>query len=301
MTIGVYLQDGSAKDWVSALADQMPNEFVADVADIANPADVEILVVGNPTASELSQYTSVRFVQSTYAGPDRYSSDPDRPAVPAARIVGGGLAIAMAEFVTAAVTSAHRQFPAYRDQQSERDWNALDQPLAADRTIGFLGNGPLAQASARMVAGLGFQVMAWARSQRSGDIPVVAGADGFSDLLHKSTVVVNLLPLTPETTGLLDVVAFEQFRSGAALVHCGRGPQVKTLDLIASLDSGQISHAWLDVFAIEPLASDDPLWTHPSVTITPHIAASSSPHLLAADIAKNISRFRSHRELKGLI
>jgi glyoxylate/hydroxypyruvate reductase A len=301
MTIGVHLQDGSTEDWVSALADQMPSELVADVADIASPTDVEILVVGNPTASELSQFTSVRFVQSTYAGPDRYSSDPDRPDVPVARIIGGGLAIAMAEFVTAVVMSAHRQFPAYRDQQSEQDWNALDQPVAADRTIGFLGNGPLSQASARMVAGLGFQVMAWARSPRQGDIPVVAGVDGFSDLLHRSAVVVNLLPLTLETTGLLDAVAFEQFRSGAAFLHCGRGPQVEILDLIAALDSGQVSHAWLDVFAIEPLPSDDPLWVHPDVTITPHIAASSSPDLLAADIAENIRRFRSHREPKGLI
>jgi glyoxylate/hydroxypyruvate reductase A len=113
--------------------------------------------------------------------------------------------------------------------------------------------------------------------------------------------VVNLLPLTPETTGLLDVGAFDQFRPGAALVHCGRGPQVHIPDLIAALDSGQLSHAWLDVFAIEPLPSNDPLWTHPAVTVTPHIAASSSPDLLAADIAENIRRFRSHGELKGLI
>ena len=301
MTIGVYLPGGSARDWVSALADQMPNEVVVDVVDTADPSDVEILVVGNPTASELSRFTSVRFIQSTYAGPDRFSSDPDRPDVPTARITGGGLATAMAEFVTTAVMSAHRQFPAYRYQETERNWYALDQPVAADRTIGFLGIGPLAQASARMVAGLGFQVMAWARSPRQGDVPVVAGVDGLADLLHRSAVVVNLLLLTPETTGLLDVGVFDQFRQGAALVHCGRGPQVHIPDLIAALDSGQLSHAWLDVFTIEPLPSSDPLWTHPAVTVTPHIAASSSPDLLAADIAENIRRFRSHGELKGLI
>jgi glyoxylate/hydroxypyruvate reductase A len=301
MTIGVYLPNGPAKDWVSALADQMPNELVADVADIPDPTDIDILVVGNPTASELSRFRSVRFVQSTFAGPDRFSSDPDRPNVPTARITGGGLAVAMAEFVTTAVMSAHRQFPAYRDQQIEREWSAIDQPVAADRTVGFLGIGPLAQASARMVAGLGFQVMAWARSPRGGDVPVVAGVDGLSDLLRRSAVVVNLLPLTPETTGLLDVRAFDQFRRGAALVHCGRGPQVHIPDLISALDAGRLSHAWLDVFAIEPLPSGDPLWTHPAVTITPHIAASSSPDLLAADIADNISRFRNDEELKGLI
>ncbi len=301
MTIGVYLPDGSAKDWVSALAHQMPNEDVADVADIADPTDVEILVVGNPAASELSRFTSVRFIQSTYAGPERLSSDPDRPDVPTARISGGGLAITMAEFVTAAVMSAHRQFPAYSDQQTERVWKDLDQPVAADRTVGFLGYGSLAQVSARMVAGLGFRVMAWARSPRDGDIPVVAGTDGLSDLLRRSAVVVNLLPLTPETTGLLDAAAFEQFQPGAALVHCGRGPQVKIPDLIAALDSGQLSHAWLDVFTIEPLPSDDPLWTHPAVTITPHIAASSSPGLLAADVAANINRFRNQEEPEGLV
>lgn len=301
MAIGVFLPDGSAEDWVAALADRMPNEVVADVSDITDPTDVEILVVGNPTASELSPFTSIRFVQSTYAGPDRFSSDPDRPDVPAARITGGGLAVAMAEFVTTAVMSAHRQFPAYRDQQTERNWETLDQPIAADRTIGFLGIGPLAQASAAMVAGLGFRVMAWARSSRAGDVPVVSGADGLSELLHRSDVVVNLLPLTPETTGLLDVGALDQFRRGAALVHCGRGPQVNIPDLIAALDAGQLSHAWLDVFAIEPLPSGDPLWTHPRVTITPHVAASSSPDLLAADVADNISRFRNGEDPRGVI
>jgi len=301
MTIGVFLPDGSAKDWVSVLADRMPNEVVADVSHITDPTDVEILVVGNPTASELSAFTSVCFVQSTYAGPDRFSSDPDRPDVPAARITGGGLAVAMAEFVTTAVMSAHRQFPAYRDQQAERSWEALGQPIAADRTIGFLGIGPLAQASAAMVAGLGFRVMAWARSSRAGDVPVVSGIDGLSELLRRSDVVVNLLPLTPETTGLLDVGAFDQFQRGAALVHCGRGPQVHIPDLVAALDTGQLSHAWLDVFAIEPLPSGDPLWTHPAVTITPHVAASSSPDLLAADVADNINRFRNGKDPRGLI
>jgi glyoxylate/hydroxypyruvate reductase A len=301
MAIGVFLPDGSAEHWVSALADRMPNEVVADVSDITDPTDVEILVVGNPTASELSPFTSIRFVQSTYAGPDRFSSDPDRPDVPAARITGGGLGVAMAEFVATAVMSAHRQFPAYRDQQSERSWEALDQPIAADRTIGFLGIGPLAQASAAMVAGLGFRVMAWARSSRAGDVPVVSGIDGLSELLHRSDVVVNLLPLTPETTGLLDVGAFDQFQRGAALVHCGRGPQVNIPDLITALDTGHLSHAWLDVFAIEPLPSGDPLWTHPAVTITPHVAASSSPDLLAADVADNISRFRNGEDPRGLI
>ncbi len=301
MTIGVHLPEDQARDWVSALAALLPHEIVADVADIADPADVEILIVGNPAATELVHLSSLRFIQSTWAGPDRLSSDPNRPAVPTSRLTGGGLATTMAEFVTATVMSAHRQFPTYRSQQTDRIWKPLDQPTAIDRTVGFLGYGHLAQASARMLVSLGFNVIAWARSARRAEVEVSSGSRGLSDLLHSSDVIVNLLPLTPQTTGLLDADFFEQCQPGIALVHCGRGPQVKVPDLVSVLDSGHLSHAWLDVFTVEPLGPDDPLWTNPAVTITPHIAASSSPALLASDVADNIKRFRNAQTPHGLI
>lgn len=301
MTVGVHLPNDSPNEWVSALRTLLPAESVRNVEDTSDADGIEILIVGNPAATELRKFPSVRFVQSTWAGPERLSSDPDRPDIPIARVVGGALATAMAEYVAAAVLSAHRRFPEYRRQQTARNWNVLDQPMASQRTIGILGFGPMAKASAAALTALGFNVMAWARSQRDEEIPVVAGPAAFSELLGASAAVVNLLPLTTETEGILDASAFRRFQAGAALIHCGRGKQLNVPDLISALDSGLISHAWLDVFSIEPLPSDSALWTHPAVTLTPHVAARSAPELIAVDIAANITRFRSGESPAGMV
>jgi glyoxylate/hydroxypyruvate reductase A len=144
-----------------------------------------------------------------------------------------------------------------------------------------------------MLARLGFEVVAWSRTERADPIEVVTGHAGLAALLGRADVLVNLLPLTPATRGILGADGLALLRPGAAIVNCGRGGHVDVDAMVAALDSGRLSHAVLDVFEDEPLAADSPLWAHPKVSVTPHVAAASEPRLAARAVADNIVRHRS--------
>jgi glyoxylate/hydroxypyruvate reductase A len=191
------------------------------------------------------------------------------------------------------VIEFHRGFHLYRRQQAERRWKHLPQRMASDRTVGFLGLGELgADAAAKLVA-LGFNVRGWSRTVKS--LPGVVsytGDDGLTAMLPACNMLVCLLPLTPRTQGLLSKSLLDRLPQGAALISLARGQQMVTRDVVAALDSGKLGHAYLDVFETEPLPREDPLWTHPEVTITPHIAAVTEPRTALAVVAENIERVR---------
>ncbi|MDY7106359.1 MAG: glyoxylate/hydroxypyruvate reductase A [Actinomycetota bacterium] len=300
--VGVLLDD--ADDWRRRLAPLLPDERIEVVApagagstagagSVADASSVDVLVVGNPDPAELARFPALRFVQSAWAGPDRLTGGVLPPGVAAARLVDDSLTDAMVEYVAAWVLALHRQLPVYRAQQAARQWTAHAQPLARERVVGLLGYGALGLPVTETLAGLGFRVVAWARRAREAPVEVVSGATGLDDLLRRADIVVNLLPLTPETRGILDADRLARLPHGASIVNCGRGAHVDVDALLAALDAGQLAHAVLDVFDDEPLPVDSPLWDHPGVTVTPHVAAASEPRLAARAVADNIVRHRS--------
>ena len=147
-------------------------------------------------------------------------------------------------------------------------------------------------AAAEMILGIGFQVVGWSRSPK--DITGVESfvGDQLGEMLAVTDILVNLLPLTDATTGIVNATTLGQLPPGAALVNLGRGPHVVEADLIAALDSGQIGHASLDVFDVEPLPPEHPYWSHPAITVTPHVAAPTGRPTGAAIVAGNIAAFR---------
>lgn len=277
----------SADTWLEALRTALPQDRV-----MAGPAgDAEIAVVANPAPGQLATMPGLRFIQSAWAGVDGLLGDPTLPVhLPLARLIDPSLAAQMAEAVAAHVLALHRQSPAYRAQQAQGVWNPLPQPLAAERQVGLLGFGEMARASAALLAKLGFRVRAWSRSH--GDLEA---------LLANSDIVVNLLPLTAQTRGVLGHDTFGRMKSGAAVINVGRGGHLVQADLLAALASGQISHAVLDVFETEPLPPDHVFWTHPAITVTPHVAAPTDPVSASARIAANIGRFRRGEPVEGLV
>jgi glyoxylate/hydroxypyruvate reductase A len=208
----------------------------------------------------------------------------------------------MVECVLASVMLLHRQFPAYGRQQARAEWRQRAQPLAPQRRIGVLGLGELGSAAARTLAGLGFPVSGWSRTPREvAGVRCHSGAEGMERLLEGAEILVNLLPLTPDTAGVLDRRLFGRLPRGAGVVNLARGRHLVEGDLLAALESGQVDHAVLDVFAQEPLPPEHPFWRHPRVTVLPHVAAYSEPSTAARIAAENVARFRAGQAPTALI
>ncbi|MEP7281552.1 MAG: NAD(P)-dependent oxidoreductase, partial [Rubrivivax sp.] len=183
-----------------------------------------------------------------------------------------------------------RDFFVYARQQAEPRWQPHAQRRAADVRVMVLGLGSMGAAVAATLAEHGFVVHGWSRTPRAAPPGVTAlhGEAALAARLPATDVLVNLLPLTPETRGRLDARLFATLPVGAALVNLARGAHVVDADLLAALDTGHLSHAVLDVFAVEPLPPEHRYWIHPRVTVLPHISASTDPRSAAAVVAANL-------------
>lgn len=261
--------------------------------DAAALTAVDIAIVANPEPGLLARMPNLRFVQSLWAGVDSLLQDASLPAgVPVARLVDPNLARAMAEATAAHVLALHRQLPLYRAQQARTLWKPHHQPLAAECPVTILGMGAMGQAAADMLRAIGFPVTGWRRAD---------GDAGLERALSDARIVVNLMPLTAQTRHILSAPLFARMRPGTGLINFGRGGHQVPDDIIAALDSGRLCHAVLDVFEPEPLPAESPLWRHPCVTVTPHVAAETDSRTAAHCAAANIAAFRAGRPVAGLV
>jgi glyoxylate/hydroxypyruvate reductase A len=219
-----------------------------------------------------------------------------------ARLVDPAMAQSMAEGAIAAVLYLHRQFPAYLQQQETHTWRQLPQPVASHRRVGVLGFGKMGEPVATRLAALGFTVSAWGLSPRAdASVDYSWGTAGLERLLAKTQILVNLLPLTAATSRILNAELFGRLPEGAALINLGRGGHLKDADLLDALRTRHLSHAVLDVFHNEPLPADHPFWSHPQVTVLPHVAASTDPQSAAPIAMQNVAAFRAGRPLTGVV
>jgi glyoxylate/hydroxypyruvate reductase A len=274
--------------WHSALAQAMPEAQWLDLAQArAQPDAVQAAVVANPAPGSLQGLPQLKLVQSLWAGVDRLLADPTLPAgVPLARMVDPAMTAAMAETALWAVLSLHRGFFAYARRQREGVWRAHAQRRADEVGVLVLGQGEMGRAAAARIAQQGYRVQGW---RRDGGV--------LAPLLARSDLVVNLLPLTPATSGVLDARFFATLPAHASVVNLGRGAHVVDADLLAALDRGHLRHAVLDVFHTEPLPASHPFWRHPRVTLLPHAAALTDPRSAAVVAAANLRAVRDGRPL----
>jgi glyoxylate/hydroxypyruvate reductase A len=181
-------------------------------------------------------------------------------------------------------------------------WRVDVPPLARERTVGILGLGELGAACAEALAGLRFRVVGWSRRQKA--VPGVlcrSGAEGLLDTLAEAEILVLLLPLTTATESLMDADRLGRLPEGAMIINPGRGALIDDAALITALDKGDIGHATLDVFRQEPLPPEHPFWSHPKVTVTPHIASETRPESASRVIAENIRRCEAGEPLLYLV
>jgi glyoxylate/hydroxypyruvate reductase A len=195
----------------------------------------------------------------------------------------------MTEYVVMHVLRFHRDMPGYAEAQANHEWRRTKIMRPEQRRVGFLGYGMMAQAPALVLKSLGFQVSAWVRTPRNdAEVPIFHGSDQLKPFLNQTDIAVCLLPLTKETEGIFCARTFAMMPKGAMLINVGRGGHVVDDDLIAALDSGQLSYAALDALKPEPLPPESPLWDHPKVTVMPHVARRPTVAQLATEIAANI-------------
>jgi len=238
---------------------------------------IDAAVVANPEPGLLARLPRLRLIQSLWAGVDKLLADTTLPAgVPLARMVDPVMSAAMAETATWAVLGLHRRCFDYAAQQAKGLWQPHPQRRADEVSVLVLGSGQMGGTVASRLAAIGYRVSTW----RAGD--------GTPPPLADAQIVVDLLPLTPATRGMLDARFFSALPRGASLVNLARGAHVVDADLLAALDAGQLDRAVLDVFAVEPLPADHPFWRHPRVTVLPHVAALTDTRSGALVVADNL-------------
>ena len=290
-------------EWLPALTRELPNDTLLRERGTVAPEDIEIAIVANPAPGVLDGLPRLRLVQSLWAGVEKLLADPNVPShLPLARMVDPLMNEAMAETALWAVLSLHRRTFDYARQQREGRWARHSQPAAGQVGVAVLGLGQMGRTVALRLAANGYRVSGW--SAHAASIPGVrtlAGDASLPALLADAQVLVNLLPLTAKTRGLIDARLLALLPRGASLVNLGRGAHVVEADLLAALESGHIGHAVLDVFATEPLPAGHPFWTHPKVTVMPHVAAPTDAANAAKVVAANVAALREGRPVHGLV
>jgi glyoxylate/hydroxypyruvate reductase A len=263
--------------------------------DIGDPAAVRYAAVWKPPPGVLASLPNLQAVFNLGAGVDALMADSSLPDVPVLRIVDADLTQRMTEYVVLHVLLHHRRQRAYDAQQRESCWRPIRQPAASEVRVGVMGLGVLGRDAAEVLARLGFRVAGWSRTPKPMPaIETFSGAE-LDAFLARTDILVCLLPLTPETRGILNRDLFAKLaRDGALngpfLVNAGRGGLQVEADIVEALDAGVLQGATLDVFETEPLPASSPLWRHPRVTVTPHVAADSDPRRLVRNVVRQIER-----------
>ena len=264
--------------------------IAADLVQDPAPQSVDYIIYApSDPLQDFTPFTRAKAVLSLWAGVERIVGNASLTQ-PLCRMVDPALTEGMVEWVTGHALRHHLGLDRYIINPG-RIWDPTCPPLARDRKVAMLGMGALGEACARALLALNFGVEGWTRSPKTlTGITCHHGHDGLRQALAGADIVVTLLPRTPDTENTLNAETLGWTKPGAVILNPGRGALIDDAALLAALDSGQIGHATLDVFRVEPLPQDHPFWAHPRVTVTPHIAADTRPDTSAEVIVENIRR-----------
>jgi len=291
-----------AERWVSELGKRMPELEVRVWPEIGDPADIDMALVWKPPHGLLASLPNLKLIVSLGAGVESLLLDPTLPEVPLVRMVSEGLTVDMAGYVALQVLRWHRQLDEYKDLQRAGSWKPLGHKPASEVSVGILGLGELGTASAKTLLSMDYRVLGWSRSPKAMEgVESFSGPDGLAAMLGQCDLLVCLLPLTPDTRGILNRDLFAALPRGAVVINAARGGHLVEDDLLAALDSGHLAGASLDVFVEEPLADGHPFWRHPRVHVTPHVAAITHASRSAEVVAEAIRAFREGRPLPNLV
>jgi len=269
----------------------------------ANESRADYVVMAEPCRTVFDAQPAPKAVFTASAGVAHLFRLHNLPVgVPLVRIEDAGMAQPMSRYVLAAALRFALHFDRYAQMQREARWEQLRECAPGTLRTGVLGLGIIGSAVARTLAAQGFAVRGFAQSHKEiAGVVCYAGAHRFDAFLSGVEFLVNVLPVTPATKGLLDARAFALLAPGAHVVNIGRGVTLVDADLLAALDSGQVSGATLDVFGEEPLPPQHRYWHHPRVVVTPHVSGLTVPEEAVAQIAAKITRFERGEAVTGIV
>lgn len=309
-TLALAITGWEVEPWLERFRHLMPERPVLALDAVEDPASVHFAATWRHASGSLARLPHLRAVFSLGAGVDHLLADPDLPDVPLARVVDPDLTTRMSEYVVLHCLAQLRGYPRYAAQQRGRLWlDDRHQPAAREVRVGVMGYGELGRDAALKLATIGFDVAAWSRTpQEPGDprVRVHAGEGERAAFLVRTDILICLLPLTPDTRGMLGAALFAGLArdgrlGGPVVINAGRGGLQVEADILAALDAGVLGAAVLDVFETEPLPPDSPLWTHPAVTVTPHNAAMSAPDAVCTQIAQQIRHLEGGLALRHTV
>jgi glyoxylate/hydroxypyruvate reductase A len=282
--------------WQAAFQTAAPDvEFLTSRGEVEDPDSIDWAVVWKPPHGLLAGLTGLKCVFSLGAGVDHVLSDPEFPAhVPLSRVVDPYLTAGMSEYVVLHVLAHHRGLFRSIAAQADARWDWFAAPRADETTVGIMGLGELGLDAVRKLKPLGFRLAGWSATPKiEPGLVSFAGSGQLREFLSQTDILVCLLPLTDATRGILNSATFDLLPSGARLINVARGAHLIATDLVDALDSGHLAGATVDVFTEEPLPPGNPLWSHPKVKITPHIASLTDPRSTALSMVESMALVRA--------
>jgi glyoxylate/hydroxypyruvate reductase A len=294
--------------WVERFKRLLPDRDIVVLGEDFDRSAVRYVATWGPKPGSLSGLPNLKALFSLGAGVDHLMSYPDLPDVPIVRVAQDDLTHRMSEYMVLHCLMYLRDQRRFDEDQKAKRWKPdRAPPIAGEVRVGIMGFGVLGQDSARKLKMMGFDVAGWSRTPKDVEgFQVHAGEEGLMPFLNRTDILIALMPLTPDTQGMLNRSLFEKLArdgrlGGPILINAGRGKLQVEADILACLDDGTLRAATLDVFETEPLPEDSPLWTHPRVTVTPHNSATSEPEATARYIAQQIRRHEAGEPFENVV
>lgn len=302
MKILYYNEGEDNAFWLAGLRAAWPQaEFRLWLPGDTEPADYAL--VWNPPPDMLAGRSHLKAIFNLGAGVEKLLQLPGLPAnVPILRLEDAGMAVQLAEYATYAVLRYFRRFDDYERQAEQHAWQGLPAYAKRDFPVGILGLGALGTRVAQALQHFGFPVRGWSRTRKTlPGVHCFSGPSSFNDFLQDVRVLICVLPFTRDTAGILNRDVFSQLAYGAYLINLARGAHLVEADLLPALDSGRLTGATLDVTQVEPLPSAHPFWSHPRVTITPHMAGETFRDDAVRQVVEKLRAFDQGDAISGIV
>lgn len=284
-----------AHQWIEALLKLNPKLDIRQYPDLGDQQAIEFIIVLNPPVGIFKEFPHIKAVFTLTAGVDNVLADTSLlPNIPLVRIEDPFMANDICQYAVTYVLHYMKQVAHWQMLQKNRNWDRHVPFDFLSKTIGVMGLGYLGKKVAVTLSQLGFKVNGWSLSKKEIEhITTYHSREQFIQFLQNTDVLINLVPLTAETRDILNQNTFSHLRHGAYLINIGRGDHLVEEDLLAALETGQLSGATLDVFREEPLRKEHVFWYHPRIIVTPHIASITNPQTAAIPIVENIKRIQN--------
>lgn len=303
MNIIFYSPEKNSQPWLDEIAVALPGADVWAWSPACAQRQADYAVLWAPPVELFDSQRQLKAVFNIGAGVDALLKLPNLPrAVPIVRLNDTGMAVQMAEYVCHALFRHARGFDAYEASARNHEWKR-QRPI--DRTlfpVGVMGLGDIGARVAHAIASFDYPTYGWSRSVKSlGGITTFAGSDKLDEFLRCVRVLVCALPLTPETEGILSAQTLSKLKPAGYLINVARGKHLMEDDLLMLLNNGRLAGATLDVFREEPLPAEHAFWSHPKITITPHISAITLRQESVVQIAGKILALQRGQAIAGVV